>query len=328
VPLPSFAPPGHLEDLANDGRASWGALVAAIFANFTPAFPQFADPRTVEFPVGSELNVQWSAFPATQRSGTLQQRWARVDADRGLQDEYCEWSVERTPAGDIAAVTFTTETPEYYGHLLATEEDKALDLYEQMAGDRPTANDLRDGDAKYVAANAFNAAADGPIVHLSQPSNTLGAAVRLAAEATILRERNGFPVVDPQSLVRCGGLGEPLRNSDPQIAAAVNNFAAQGMDVSLADPIGLYLSGVITNGMRTPDGANPATFWTVERGTPEFALRARFAVPDELGYTVSQITLGGRPITFGGQIAQGVGVRLRALARPAEHQADRQGCVR
>lgn len=324
--MTSFAPPGNLEDLSGDGRASWSALVMQLFDQFTTNFDQFVDPTEIDFPIDGERQIQWSAFPATQRSGTLRQRWERVDADRRLQDEYCEWSVERNEAGDIVRVTFTTETPEYFAHLLSVDEQLALDLYERFGGARPSAGALRDAQGNYVAANASNSAVDGPIVHLSQGSNTLGAAVRLAAEATILRERNGQPVTDPPSLVECGGLGEPLRNSDPQIAAAVNNLAARGMDVSLAIPPGLYLSGIITNGMRTPDGANPATFWTVERGDADHPVRARFQVPLELGYTVSQITLNGLPVGFGSQLAQGVGVRLRALAKAGNHKPQRRPC--
>ena len=71
---------------------------------------------------------------------------------------------------------------------------------------------------------------------------------------------------DQEQLVECGGLGEKTRSSDPQIAAKVNALAAEGHEITLADPVGLYLTGIMTNGMKTPDGADPATFWTPERG--------------------------------------------------------------
>lgn len=88
--------------------------------------------------------------------------------------------------------------------------------------------------------------------------------ISIAAQATILRhDANGDPVTDQEQLVECGGLGEKTRSSDPQIAAKVNALAAEGHEITLADPVGLYLTGIMTNGMKTPDGADPATF---ERG--------------------------------------------------------------
>jgi hypothetical protein len=80
-------------------------------------------------------------------------------------------------------------------------------------------------------------------VHLAQANNTLGAAVDLAAKATILRERDGEPVTNQQVLVDCARLGNPFRNSDPQIAAAINNIAASGAEITLQDPPGLYIHG-------------------------------------------------------------------------------------
>ena len=84
--------------------------------------------------------------------------------------------------------------------------------------------------------------------------------------------------------MRCGRLGEPLRNSDPQIAAAVNDAAATGAEITLQDPIGLYLDGLLTGGMETPDGGRPRRVLDVERGTPRHAVRASFAVPAERGF--------------------------------------------
>jgi hypothetical protein len=79
--------------------------------------------------------------------------------------------------------------------------------------------------------------------------------------------------------------------------------------------------------MRTPDGADPAGFWTVERGSPGHALRASYAVPAGRGYRVGDVEVDGRPIRFGAQLADRVSVRLTALVRPADHRPPRLPCV-
>lgn len=323
--LEQFDPPGNLEDLSPEGRKAWSEAVHSIFGNVTGAFAQFVDPTQTDVPDNPDVaRVSWGAFPATQRTGTPEQRWQRVDEDRDLQDEYCEWSVERNDAGDVRAVTFTTETPEYYAHLLSVDEEATLGLYEELLGRRPPdPRDLRNSAGEYDKNNAFNTRVDGPIIHLRQASNTLEAAVRLAAEATVLRERGGERVTHAQTLVTCGALGDPLRNSDPQIAAAVNNLAAQGREITLAAPPGLYITGLMTNGIRTPDGSDPKTFWSVERGTPTHVVRGRFTIPDEL---LGGVTVSGRPLQFGSQLAERVGVGLSVVSFPAGHEPTPEPC--
>lgn len=328
--LNRFAAPGNLDELTEQGRSSWSDTVQTLFAQFTETdtFPQFVDPTKTDISGGGAATVQWAAFPANQRRGTDEQRWRRVDLDRELQDEYCEWSVHRDDNDNVVRVTFTTEMPEYYDHLLAVDEARALDLVEAFTGTRPSAAELRDEQGDYIPANPHNSAENGPIVHLSQRSNNLLAAIALAAQATILRhDPKGEPVTNQEQLVECGGLGDKTRSSDPHIAAKVNGLAAKGNEISLTDPVGLYLTGIMTNGMRTPDGANAATFWIRERGDEQHVVRAHFAVPDDKPYTLSQVTINGQPIEFGAQLADRVGVRIGARARPAGHQPQSQPCV-
>ena len=97
-----------------------------------------------------------------------------------------------------------------------------------------------------------------------QETNTLFAALVLAAQATVLRhDADGEPVTSAMALVRCGRLGEPRRNSDPQIAAAVNDAAATGAEISLQDPFGLYIDRLLlgacggpTAGIRPSSGSS------------------------------------------------------------------------
>jgi hypothetical protein len=92
---------------------------------------------------------------------------------------------------------------------------------------------------------------------------------------------------------------------------------ATGSDVSLADPPGLYLDSLVAAGLETPNGTDPHDFWHVERGDSDHAVRASFEVPEELGYSVGDITIGGRTRDFGAQLAERVHVRIEALGKPS-----------
>lgn len=327
--LEQFGPPGHLDELSAAGRSAWHEGATRLLTQLTTdERPQFYNPTVKDTADDRKSRtVVWPAFPAQQRQGASdQQRWAAADADREVQDEYCEWSVRRD--GDrVLSVTFTTELPEYWENLFEHDQDRLLTLYAEFFGRQIDLDDVS-GPNGYEGRNELNTSTEGGIAHLVQGSNTLGAAVRLAADATIPREMNGQPVTSQQQLVICGGLGEPLRNSDPQIAAAVNDLARAGADITLEDPIGLYIAGLSTAGWVTPDGANPADFWTIERGNEQHILRATYEVPVDRGYQVSDITIHGRPIRFGAQIADFVGVKLTGLAcNFGTHEPEAQPCV-
>jgi hypothetical protein len=328
--LPRFDTPARLPEPAEADRNAWDARIGGVVAQLADDFPQFFDPRSTD-PGADAMApaVVWPAFPATLIDGatTEEQRWGDADASRSVQDEYCEWGVERDPDGVITRVTFTTEVPEYFDHLAERDPDRLLATYHELIGPHVKLEELiRDG--AYIRNNVHNRSTEGRPAHLMQTTNTLVAAVVLAAQATVLRhDAAGEPVTTAMALVRCGRLGEPRRNSDPQIAAAVNDAAATGAEISLQDPLGLYLDRFIVGGLRRPDGLDPAEFWKIERGTPEHAVRASYAVPPELGFRVGDITAGGRPIEFGAQLADRVRVRLTALVRPAGHRPERQPCV-
>jgi hypothetical protein len=327
--LDSFSPPANLSELSPAGLAAWSAEVARMIEGESSAsLPHFFNPLD-EGPEADVTThpVRWPAFPATlQDTGVSDaERWQRADSSRDNQDEYCEWGIERD-GGKIVAVTFTTETPDYYELLFKVDQDLLRDLYEQLTGSRPEISDLTGEDGEYDPLNELNRPGDGGIVHLSQGSNTLGAAIDLVAKATVLRERDGEPVTDRAALVKCGGLGEPRRNSDPQIAGAVNGLVRGGREVSLSDPPGLYLHEFIGSGIQAPDGADAGEFWQVTRGDREHALRARFEVPAERGYAVGDLELDGKKVETGAQLADRVRVRVVALSRPSTQQAAAQPC--
>jgi hypothetical protein len=325
--LARFSTPARLPDPRPD---AWSARVSRIFAGeLDPGLPQFYDPMKKNTPPSAKLPmISWAAFPATLRAQGLPEvaRWARADGDRHVQDEYCEWAVERNAARKITRITFTTEIPEYFEHLNDNAEDRLLDLYEQFVGRRVPLRDLRNPDGSYKRENRWNTSGLGRLVHLMQGANNLGAAVNLVARATVLRIKNGKLVTNRQELVRCARLGQPLRNSDPQIASAVNVAASQGNEITLADPLGLHLGRPLTAGMVAPDGADAAEFWTIERGDAEHTLRARFEVPPHKKYVVGDLEIGGRPIRFGGQVADRVQVWVKAVVVNRNHTPKPRPC--
>lgn len=303
--LSRFSTPGGLPEPSDADANAWSALVEEMVKPHAAEFPQFYDPTATDTPANAQIApVVWSAFPADLRNQATSEeaRWQLADSGREHQDEYCEWAIERNPAGKITRVTFTTEVPEYWDHMARHEPDRLLSLYHDLVSPDVALDDLIQ-NGQYMPGNRWNSSTEGRPAHLVQDNNQLGAAIDLAANATVLRERDGKPVTNQQDLVDCGRFGNPFRNSDPQIAAAINAAVATGADVTLADPLGLYLHGILTAGMTTPDGADPATFWVIERGDPAHALRAHFEVPAGHGYTVSDIIAGGRPIQFGAQLA-------------------------
>jgi hypothetical protein len=331
--LKKFAVPGKLKEISAAHLREWSDRVSQLFDDVAaPSGRHFYNPAKADTPPDAPVAaVTWPAAPGRllSRRLTPEQRWEIADGDRNEQDEYCEWSVLRD--GDtVVRVTFTSETPDYYDHLLDFDRKVLVALYEDATGEDVSVDDLRSGShGVFEAANAFNSRTDGPIVHLMQQSNNLRAAVVLAAEATVLRKgKDGTSITHPQTLIVCGGLGDERRHSDPRIASAVNNHVAKRMEVTLQDPVGLYLDRFVTTGMATPDGADARAFWTVERGGPGHAMRARFEGPPERGYAVGDITIGGRPIVAGAQLAERLSVRIEAVARPGTFKLRRKPCTK
>ena len=328
MPLPRFTIPGNVNDsTSGELPDAWHQRVAALLAEHASDFPQLYDPTQEDTPPGSQLHrPDWHAFPVSlnRQTASAEERNALADGDRENQDEYCEWSVERS-GDDIVKVTFTTEVREYYSTLAEQDSDALLGLYRQFVSPEVQPDELLDGGT-YNPNNDWNRRTDGPIMHLCQANNNLEAAIVLAAQATVLRERNGVRVTDQQDLVACGKLGNPFRNSDPQIASAINGLAATGAKLTLEDPIGLYVDRLETAGMEFPEGVDPAACWMIERGDPDRAVRARFELPPGSG-TVSNVTIGGRPIRSGAQLADRISIRIGVISHSAGSAEPRlEGC--
>jgi hypothetical protein len=277
------------------------------------------------------------------------------------QDEYCEWRVTRDPDGGIRRVTFTSEPPEYWqalhgDTLLDLSGDPAypttgdhqllLELYQEYVSpqvryeDLVCAVDLVDtADPKnplvvypkgaYNPYNKWNTTHG--IMHLTQPSNSLSAEILLGADATVLRAAGpgGRLVSDPDALICCAQYGGANRCSDPTIGASVNELAALGMAVTLRNPVGLYMDDLSLTGWAGPRGepVDPAWF-RILRGQPGLIERAVFEVPERAGFRVSDVTIGGVPISVGGHLSEHITVKLVGLAStPGKFANKPTGCA-
>jgi hypothetical protein len=249
------------------------------------------------------------------------------------QDEYCEWFIERSD-GAITGLQFTSEGPEYWRFLVsgtasffeegdaraditAGDPDLAVALYrEHVSADVQLEDLLWPHDVaawtgagwsyyafagEYNPYNRWNTTAGA--MHLTHPSNTLQAEVRLAADATIQRPA----AASARSLVCCAGYGDVNRSSDPLIGLAVNQAVAGGNSVTLADPIGLYIAELNQAALSVPDA------WRATRGSQANGriLRARIDVPPE------GLEVGGVPLTHGGQVAEHIQMVLTGLVTSA-----------
>jgi hypothetical protein len=235
------------------------------------------------------------------------------------QDEYCEWYAERT-AGQISRITFTCENPEYWEFLFGQDPDLVVKLYNELLGRTDVRRDdlawpwpvTVDDAVKQYAQGAYNRYnkwnTQFGAIHLTHSANTLGAEIDLAAKAT-----HSWPVSlgqadDAQRLTCCSGWGNPNRSSDPNIGKGVFDIAGTGVAVTIAEPVGLYMSPLSLAGrLRAPDGTDIGPVAVqVGRGSPDKAkvLRLDIVTPRGVAYSLSDCSLDGVGLKSGGQIAR------------------------
>lgn len=337
--LERFTVPGALTDAVSVNQKkiddAWHQKVADLVSTAASRSRSLYDPTDEGEdtpPDALRHPVRWPAFPATLNAATNspETRAELADSSRNRQDEYCEWSVKRAgpgPEDPITRVTFTTELPEYFEVLHEIDAEAALALYREHVDPNASAEQIAPGGT-YDRSNALNTqTTEGKIMHLRSGPNNLFAAVTLASDATVLRFRDGTQVTSPQDLVSCGDFGEPLRSSDPQIAAAINGLATLGDKITLEDPIGLYIDEIRPEGLELPAGVTLEDCWNVERGTAEHAVRASFSLPEGAG-TLENVRVRGAPVRFGAQLADLVRVRIVALSHSrGSVEAKTGGCV-
>lgn len=324
--LDHFDSPGELTDFSATGQKEWSAYISGTVdtaiagrtdhTNDSPRAQYYNLTKTDTAADAAFQEVSWIAFPRVIKLSSVSdlQRWRRAEISRDVQDEYCEWSVTRRADGKVTRATFTCEGPEYWDVLARSQPDTVLALYQEFVNPAVQRGDLFDASGAYIPRNTWNSTTTDGAMHLVQGSNTLGAEIELSAAATIVREHNGRVLTGEQELIECAQYGVPQRNSDPHIGGVVNSVARSKATLALANPVGLYFKDLSTAGWATPDGSDPKSHWTYVRGSQEHPVRAVFEVPESQGFTVSDISIGGAPITFAAQIADFISIKLIAVA--------------
>ena len=271
-----------------------------------PGSGLFYNPSRTNVDVIAEHSLAWMGFPrelmvSHRDDRALAFRVADTTANRGGQEEYCEWRVTRNAARKITKVVFVTEAPEYWSSLWAADPARVLALYRTLVSPAVMASDLVSGGGFYNGHNHWNTT-DG-IVHFIVSDNTLNAAVQEARGSVLTTLRDNY-----ESL--------PLRatNVDPRLILDVGVLARRGLMISLREPIGLYVAGYNDDGWTKPNGAPVDNYWRIVRGRPGQILRLEYEVPAGAGFVVGDIRIGGRPIEWGGQIAEHITCTAAGIA--------------
>jgi hypothetical protein len=343
VKIDHLDPPGNvLSDLSDDSTLpnQWSQTLSANFDQSITAVTAFLNNNgggTCQFynPVtnGSTApdlphalgDITWNGFPKrfSPTGPGHPTRFAEAEPDRNtgqarLQDEYLEWFVNRNDAGKITSIHFTCEAWDYFEFLGAAARSKLVSLYQQFISPAVTEQDLLKPDGSYDRKNKWNTASGA--MHLTHSANNLFAEVFLAASATVRRQQNSAELSSSNSLINCAQYGDAARNSDPNIGFAVNGLARDGRMITLANPVGLYMSAFDGAGL-TLNGEPAGAFFTVVRGAFPLALRAVYQLPEDLaaaGLTVSDVKIGGSNLEFGGQLAERITMHLIGVASVAQ----------
>jgi len=248
------------------------------------------------------------------------------------QDEYCEWHADRNAAGQITRISFTAEGPEYWQTLAKIDPDLLLELYRKHISaavqreDLFWPSDMIDEETNQIAFRAgdYNRwnkwTTQLGAMHLTHPANTLGAEINLAADATVVYAAVAPTPPDtlPGRLICCAGYGGVNRSSDPLIGAGVNELARAGKSVTLANPVGLYMSDVPIGGLRGPGGEVADEQWCkVVRASADqrLKLRVEVAPPPGAKFTLDQCKFEGTDLRHGGQIARRITMVLFGMAK-------------
>ena len=114
-------------------------------------------------------------------------------------------------------------------------------------------------------------------------------------------------------------VGSRRRDRGPCAVQDVTARAREGYAITLEDPVALYLVRLETQGWRRPDGKPVGNYLTVTRGVRGRGLRGVYQVPPGARaggrpFVVGDIEIGGRPIEWGGQIAERMTMGLTGLA--------------
>ncbi|MGB8194758.1 MAG: hypothetical protein WCF67_22685 [Chitinophagaceae bacterium] len=324
MPLTQFDPPGFVNDLSDELKQLWSEQVNEWVESqrltLRPIVYQkvfFNELQHPEAENGPTAEVIWEGFPRKWKLDfptDEQKRWQaseKVYTQGGIkfryQDEYLEWRTFKK-GNKIDKIVFTCEAPEYWRFIADNNQELLLQLYQQYADPGVKIEDLmieENGQVVYNPSNKWNTTHG--IVHLTHGANSLGAEINLASRAAVLRKKGNIdPVVDTGDLICCSGFGVDTRFSDPTIGAFVNSFVQQGLSVTLRNPIALYIHKLNSGAIELPGNLKVKDCWKVIRGDAAngMILRAEFRLPENSGYNMEDIKVGGKSLQYGAQLAE------------------------
>ena len=268
---------------------------------------------------------------------------------RGWLDEYCEMGIMKNTDKKITRLHFTCENPEYYWTMWKIDPEKVLEIYRTtLKNDNIQLADLylRDennaivydrstGRATYNPINKWNAgtkmtATSGGAMHLTSPPNELSAEIVLAGGGAVLRSYNEQENASANTLVCCSKYGRAYRHSDPHIGQNVYEAVQQGLEVTLLNPVGLYLQEPQYNYFElpanAPEGAKIEDCFRFVRGVKSapgypnnMILHMIMEVPEswDASITLNDFKVLGQNIEYGSQVMETIKVQLAAAGKPA-----------
>jgi hypothetical protein len=315
--LPRFDTPAFLADVPAGSPFfdHWSAYISSLIGGTITGDGggAFYNPMLTDVDIAGEKLLTWMGFPRdvllspTNRDNT---RAAYIEADadpmtRSRQNEYFEWRVDRSPDGKITKLTFVTETPEYYEQLWTVDRAAVVNIYRTLVSPAVAEADLHMSGV-YNRFNRWNTT-DG-IVHYIQSINTLSAAIGLSKGAI----RSPMPFNDNYEAQPSGS--NAFTSVDPRVAIDIHMLVRKRLYVTLRNPVGFFIAGWDGSGITHPDGTPAGNYWRIVRGTPAMPLRLEYEVPAALGFVVGDMKIGGRPIEFGGQLAEHITVSIAGIA--------------
>ena len=309
-----FDTPGSLRD-APEGSAlydAWHRRVARLLKDRTPGSGtgEFFDPSQFDFESQLQPTYAWIGFPrphlVVDHRDDREAAFAAGES-RLAQHEYLEWHVTRK-GERITKVTFVTETPEYWEALAETEPELLVKLYRELVDPTVKRSDLfRAG--RYVRDNAFNS--ERGIVHYIMPINGISPLINAEQDTPIRAGVKDNYEAMPLAFAN----GTPLFTAaDSRFSLDIGVLSRQGRSLTVREPVGLYMIDWDDTGWSKPDGTPVDDYWRIVRGAPGAALRLEYEVPASEGFAVSDISIGGRPIRYGGQLAEHITVMAGGLA--------------
>jgi hypothetical protein len=313
--------PAGLRDVPEDSSFydAWHEFVNGKVSD-SPGSP-WIDPVLVDADVVTVRTLSWIGFPRATLTVDRRDDRAQAFADaeepgatpkwRPRQFEYFEWYTTRDATGRVTKVAFSTETPQYFELLAAVDKERVVELYRGHVDPAVRWDELVTADGTYDRHNRWTTI-DG-MMHYVNGINELNQAIGLAqdgARATFAdlgdpglppaRDNFEFPVIDRNA-------------ADDYIIREVAALGRSGFDITVHDPVGLYIDGWNDTGWTKPDGSPVGDYWRITRGRPGAVLRLEYEVPYEEGFVVGDILIGGRSVLHGGQLAEHMTSSLQAV---------------